>query len=279
MNRALPYVTPLIPAFAVIGFFVWFSNWIPQTRWQPPRTQEISAALTPAELAQVGQTIVRQRGCLACHTIEPGAGVKGGGRGPNLSGIATRRAQGVKGGPDNLVDYLAQALYEPSAYLVEGYANIMPPSISAPANLGYEEAVAVIAYLQSLGRTPTVKVGDVPKPAGVKSASPGAKPAAADAPAADPAALFATLGCDACHSLKAGETKVGPALDALGMKQAAAERKMTLEAFLMESIVNPKAYERKNTPSGVMPQDYGIRMNAAQLDALVRYLAAQGKQP
>ncbi len=279
MNRALPYVTPLIPAFAVIGFFVWFSNWIPQTRWQPPQAQEISAALTAVELAQIGQTIVRQRGCLACHTIEPGAGVKGGGRGPNLAGIASRRAQGVKGGPNNLVNYLAEALYEPSAYLVEGYANIMPSSISPPANLNYEEVVAVIAYLQSLGRTPTVKVGDVPKPAGVKSAAPSAKPTAADAQAADPAALFASLGCDACHSLKAGETKVGPALDAPSMKQTAAERKMSFEAFLMESIVNPKVYEKKGFPSGVMPPDYGTRMTAAQLDALVRYLDAQGKQP
>lgn len=279
MNRALPYVTPLIPAFVVIGFFVWFANWIPQTRWQPPQAQEISAALTPAELAQVGQTIVRQRGCLACHTLEPGAGVKGGGRGPNLSGVATRRTQGVKGGPGNLVEYLAQALYEPGAYLVEGYANIMPPSTGAPAALSYEEVVAVIAYLQSLGKTPTVKVGDVAKPASVKSASSSGKPAAADAPAADPAALFASLGCDACHSLKAGETKVGPALDAPGLKQAAAERKMTLEAFLMESIVNPKAYEKKGLPSGVMPQDYGTRMTAGQLDALVRYLAVQGKRP
>ncbi|MBI3042546.1 MAG: c-type cytochrome [Betaproteobacteria bacterium] len=279
MNRIAPYVTPLIPAFVVIGFFVWFANWIPQTRWQPPQKQQISTALTPAELAQIGQTIVRQRGCLACHTIEPGAGVKGGGRGPNLAGIASRRAQGVKGGPENLVDYLAQALYEPGAYLVEGYANIMPSSTGAPAALGYEEVVAVIAYLQSLGKTPTVKVGDVAKPTSVKSASPSAKPAAVGAQAADPAALFASLGCDACHSLKAGETKVGPALDAPSLKQAAAERKMSFEAFLMESIVNPKAYEKKGVPSGVMPQDYGTRMNAAQLDALVRYLAAQGKQP
>lgn len=279
MNRIAPYVTPLIPAFVVIGFFVWFSNWIPQTRWQPPQAQEISAALTPAELAQIGQTIVRQRGCLACHTIEPAAGVKGGGRGPNLAGVASRRSRGVKGGPDNLVGYLAQALYEPGAYLVEGYANIMPPSISAPANLNYEEVVAVIAYLQSLGKTPTVKVGDVPRPAGVRSAVPSGKPTTVGAQAAEPAAMFASLGCDACHSLKAGETKVGPALDAPGMKQAAAERKMSLEAFLMESIVNPKAYEKKGVPSGVMPQDYGTRMTAGQLDALVRYLAVQGKQP
>lgn len=278
MNRILPYVIPLIPAFVVIGFFVWFANWIPQTRWQPPQKQEISAVLTPAELAQIGQTIVRQRGCLACHTIEPGVGVKGHGRGPNLADVAARRARGVKGGPDNLVEYLAQALTDPGAYLVEGYANIMPPSTGAPANLSYEDVVAVIAYLQSLGKTPTVKVGDVPRLASVKSASPSAKPAAG-AQAAEPAAMFASLGCDGCHSLKAGETKVGPALDASSMKQVAAERKMSPEAYLIESIVDPKAYERKGFPSGVMPQDYGTRITAGQLAALVRYLAAQGKQP
>jgi cytochrome c2 len=273
MNRTLLYMMPLIPAFVVIGFFVWFSNWIPQMRWEPPKKQEISASLTPSELAQIGQTIVRQRGCLACHTIEPGAGVKGAGRGPNFAGIAARRAQGVKGGPDKLVDYLAQALYEPGAYLVEGYADIMPPSISAPANLSYEEAVAVIAYLQSFGKAPTVKVGDVPRPA---ASARGVQPVAA--PIGDPAALYTALACDGCHSFKAGETKVGPALDESGMKQAAAERGMSLEAFLMESIVDPKAYERKGVPSGVMPQDYGTRLNAAQLNALVRYLAAQGRR-
>lgn len=273
MNRVLPYVTPLIPAFVVIGFFVWFANWIPQTRWEAPRTQEISAALTPAELAQVGQAIVRQRGCLACHTLEPGAGVKGGGRGPNLSGVATRRAQGVKGGPANLVEYLAQSLYEPGAYLVEGFANIMPPSTGAPANLTYEEAVAVIAYLQSLGRTPTVKIGEVPKPAGTSAARQ------APATAADPAALFASLACDGCHSLKAGEVKLGPALDMPGLKQAATGRGMSLEAYLIESIVDPKAYERKGFPGGVMPLDYGTRLTAAQLDSLLRYLTAKQERP
>lgn len=274
MIRALPYATPLVPAFVVIGFFVWFANWIPQTRWEPPKVQAISAALTPPELAEIGKTIVRQRGCLACHTIEPGAGVKGAGRGPNLAGVAARRAQGVKDGPGSLVDYLAQALYEPGAYLVEGYADIMPPSIAAPASLSYEEAVAVIAYLQSLGKTPTVKVGDVPRPA---ASARSAQPAAAAT--GDPAALFVALACEGCHSLKAGETKVGPPLDAAGMKQAAAARGMSLEAFLMESIVDPKAYERKDFPGGVMPQDYGTRMNATQLAAMVRHLAAAGGRP
>lgn len=279
MNRVLPYVTPLIPAFVAIGFFVWFANWIPQTRWEAPRTQEISAALTPAELAQVGQTIVRQRGCLACHTIEPGAGLKGGGRGPNLAGVAARRAQGVSGGPGNLVDYLAQSLYEPGAYLVEGFANIMPPSTGAPASLAYEEVVAVVAYLQSLGKTPTVKVGDVPKPSGTHAAGNATATAPAPAAVVDPAALFASLACEGCHSLKAGEVKLGPALDLSSLKQAASGRGMSLEAYLIESIVDPKAYERKGFPGGIMPPDYGTRLSAAQLDALLRYLIAKKERP
>ncbi len=270
MSRVVPYVTPLIPAFVVIGFFVWFSNWIPQTRWQAPQAQVINATLTPAALARVGQTIVRERGCLTCHTIEPGAGLKGAGRGPNLAGVAARRAQGVKDGPGDLVGYLAQSLYEPGAYLVEGFANIMPPSTGAPASLTYEEVVAVVAYLQSLGKTPTVKVGDIPNPTGTRSAGQAAAPA--PVASADPAAMFTSLGCEACHSLKPGEVKLGPALDAPALKEAASQRRMSIEAFLAESIVDPKAYERKEFPAGVMPLDYGTRMTAAQLDSLIRYL-------
>jgi len=155
----------------------------------------------------------------------------------------------------------------------------MPPSTGAPASLSYEEVVAVIAYLQSLGRTPTVKVGDVPKPTGVRVAREAKATTPEPAVSTDPAAMFSSFNCGDCHSLKTGEVKLGPALDAPGLKQAAAGRGMNIEAYLIESIVDPKAYERKGFPSGVMPQDYGTRMTAAQLDAFVRYLAAQGKRP
>jgi mono/diheme cytochrome c family protein len=84
MTRVAQYVTATIPALAILGFFVWFANWIPQTAWEPPQKQEITAAMTPAQLAVVGETIVRERGCMACHTIEPGAGVQGGGAGSQL---------------------------------------------------------------------------------------------------------------------------------------------------------------------------------------------------
>ncbi|MCC6531627.1 MAG: cytochrome c [Burkholderiales bacterium] len=273
MRSVAAYAVPALPAAIVVGFFVWFANWIPQTRWQPPQKLTISEAMTPTELATLGATLVRQRGCMTCHTIEPGAGIKGGGRGPNLADIAVRRAKGATGGPASLMEYLTQSLYEPSAYLVEGFSNIMPASTAAPAKLNYEEVVAVVNYLQSLGGRPSVKIGDIPRPAGIAAAAPA--PLAASA--ADPKALFNSLGCAGCHSLEAGKKVLGPSLDAAGIRQAAAARKMSLEAFLGEAIVDPKAYESKEFPTGVMPQDFGTKLTAAQLVALIDYLT--GRKP
>lgn len=270
MSGAATYFAPLVPAAAVLGVFVAFANWIPQTRWQPPEKRSIQAAASPAELAALGKDIVRERGCLACHTLEPGAGIKGGGRGPNLADVASRRARGVQGGPGSLVEYLVQSLYEPGAYVVEGYANIMPSSTGAPAKLAYEEVVAVVNYLQSLGGKPSVRIGDIARPAGA-SAAAAAAPKAADTK--DPKALLNGQGCLGCHSLEAGKTLVGPSLAASGLRQAAAARKQSLEAFLLEGIIDPRAYEREGFPKGVMPDDYGAKLSAAQLKALVDFLA------
>lgn len=270
MKSLAAHGAPVLPAVIVVGFFVWFANWIPQTRWQPPQKLAITGSMTPAELAVQGETLVRQRGCLTCHTIEPGAGVKGGGRGPNLAEVASRRGGGVQGGPGTLVEYLVQSLYEPGAYVVDGFSNIMPASTAAPAKLGYEEVVAVVNFLQSLGGKASVKIGDIPRPSGAAAA-----PAPAAATVSDPRALFESLGCAGCHSLEAGKKVLGPSLDVDGLTQAATARKMSVEAFLVESIVDPKAYEAKDYPSGVMPQDYGARLNAAQLKSLVDHLAGR----
>lgn len=277
MNRVSSYVKATIPALVILGFFVWFANWIPQTRWSPPEKHEIGSSMTPVQLAKIGQTIVRQRGCLACHTIEPAAGVKGQGRGPNLARIGARRAQGVPGGADTLVDYLVQALYDPGAFLVEGYSNIMPVSIRPPAKLSYEEVVAVTNYLQSLGGTPSIKVGDIPRPP--SEATAGVTTARAAAPSemsiTDPLVMLTTFQCLECHSLKPGEVIIGPPFDAAALRQAAAERGASAEAYTMEAVVNPRAFERRGFPEEIMPQDYGKRLTAGQLQAMVTYLLAR----
>jgi mono/diheme cytochrome c family protein len=168
-----------------------------------------------------------------------------------------------------LTDYLTQALYEPGAYLVEGYADIMPAATAAPAKLSYEEVVAAINYLQSLGGKPSAKVGDIPRP-------PAEAAASSEETLTDPAALFASFKCAACHSLEPAEVRVGPTLAAASLQKAAADRGTSPEGYVMESIVDPEAFESEGFSSGVMPTDFGATLTAGQLQALVEYLLSPG---
>ncbi len=267
-------ITPVIPAFVVLGFFVWFSNWIPQTRWEPPKMRTISAQMTPADLARIGAVLTRERGCLACHTIEAGVGAKGQGRGPNFAGIANRRANGVPGGPSNLAAYLAQSLYEPGAYLVEGYANIMPTSQRPPAKLTYEETTAVVDYLMSLGGVPAVKVGDLPRPSADTTRPTVASTAPSTAAATDAMAVLEKHNCVTCHALKGGEDRPGPPFTLTTLRENATARGLNLDAYLIESIVRPRAFTRGDFPADLMPDDYGTQLTAADLHTIVSFLAS-----
>jgi hypothetical protein len=154
----------------------------------------------------------------------------------------------------------------------------MPAATDAPAKLTYEETVAAINYLQTLGGTPAVRVGDIPRPPG--EAEAGAGPTQGGAPSgdalSDPTAILTTYGCTGCHSLEPGEVRLGPPIDAASLSQTAADREMTPEAYIMESIVDPGAFEKEGFPSGVMPQDFGAKLTAGQLQALVNYLLSPG---
>jgi cytochrome c oxidase subunit 2 len=78
--------------------------------------------------------------------------------------------------------------------------------------------------------------------------------------------IFAANGCNACHTLAdAGATgKVGPDLDQVLKGKPA--------GFIKTSIVDPNAQIAKGYPKGVMPEDFGQKIQPAQLDALVNYL-------
>lgn len=274
MRALSTYTMATLPSLIVLGFFVWFANWIPQTRWEPPRIRQIDAAMSPAELAVLGKEIVRERGCLTCHTLERGAGIKGQGRGPNLEDVASRRANGAEGGAGTLVAYLTEALLAPGAYLVEGYANIMPASNKAPAKLSREEVAAVVAYLETLGGTPTVTVATLP----TTGVAPAAASAAASEPAvaaAEPEAILEAFDCLGCHSLDTDEVLVGPPFEAAKLRAAAKAAGAALDAYVMQAIIDPRAVESEDFPAETMPDDYGARLTAAQLYAITRYLTTR----
>ena len=94
----------------------------------------------------------------------------------------------------------------------------------------------------------------------------------------DGAGVFKDFKCSGCHSLEAGEIRLGPPLDAASLKSTAADLGVTAESYILESIVDPAAEEKEEFPPGVMPADLGAQLNAGQLFVLVDYLLSAGGQ-
>jgi Cytochrome c len=203
---------PLIPrigalVLATTGFYAYVGSMVPQNEVQPPPEVLIRSDLTTADMVPVGREIMDRKGlCFTCHTI----GRTGALRFPDLAGVGERAQTRVPGLSD--VEYFAQTLYEPEAFIVPGFNPGMPVINKPPIGLTDQEILCVIAYLQSLGGTPTVTLqtshryytppaapgaapaapGAAPPPAApsAQGAAPGAPPAAPGgvaAPAAPPA--------------------------------------------------------------------------------------------
>ncbi len=153
----------------------------------------------------------------------------------------------------------------------------MPVSTRPPAKLTYGEVTAVVAYLQTLGARPSVKVGDLARPPAEVREAPATAAAApvSEAGGADPEALLAAFNCLDCHSMDPEEVLLGPPFDAALLQGQAEARGMSPEAYVMEAIVRPRAVERDGFPKETMPDDYGERLSAAQLEALIGYLLGE----
>src|SRR4029453_8834969 len=124
--------------------------------------------------------------CFTCHTI----GRSGALRFPDLAGVDERAKERVPGLTD--VDYFAQTFYEPDAFIVPGFNPGMPTINKPPIGLTDQEILCVMAYLQTLGGTPTVTLQTKHRynrgatTTAAPSAAPpgqGAAPGAAETPA------------------------------------------------------------------------------------------------
>jgi cytochrome c peroxidase len=112
----------------------------------------LKSDMSQAEMAKVGREIMEGKGlCLTCHTIGKTGGPF---RFPDLAGVDGRAKTRKPGYSD--VDYFAETLYEPNAYIVPGFNPGMPTINKPPIGLTDQEILCVIAYLQTLGGTPTV---------------------------------------------------------------------------------------------------------------------------
>jgi mono/diheme cytochrome c family protein len=136
---------------ATTGFYAYVGQMVPQKEVQPPQEIVLKTDLTTADMVKVGREIMDTKGlCFTCHTI----GKSGALRFPDLEGVAVRAQSRVAGLSD--VEYFAQTMYEPDAYIVQGFNPGMPAINKPPVGLTDQEILCVIAYLQSLGGTPSV---------------------------------------------------------------------------------------------------------------------------
>jgi hypothetical protein len=164
---------------ATTAFYTYVGQMVPQKEVQPPAETVIKADLTTADMVKVGREIMDGKGlCFTCHTI----GKSGALRFPDLDGVDTRAKARIPGMSE--IDYLAQSMYEPDAFIVPGFNPGMPAINKPPIGLTDQEILCVIAYLQTLGGTATVTLQTTHRYHGAPAA-PGA-PAATPTPGAAP---------------------------------------------------------------------------------------------
>jgi len=250
-----------------LGFYTLIANKIPQVQSEVPKALTLGADVTPEQLVAAGEQVYTGiGGCTTWHGL--------GTRAPNLltdekgTGLIGTRC-GRREPGKSCKQYLYESLDNPGAFVASGYEAIMPVMTR---QLAANQNWAVIAFLESQGGTVDVTASDIPaqQPAPAGGASPGGTSGAALAGGStDAQALVNAAGCVGCHKLNGAGGAIGPDLSRVGARRSA--------QAIRQKILDPassvtKGYEQF---AGVMPKTFGTMMNAAQLEALVQYLAAR----
>ena len=244
---------------------------IPQVQSEVPEELSFSGDVSPAELVAAGQTLFEGAGgCTACH----GTGT----RAPNLrtaeEGVGTigqRCADRVPG--EDCKSYLYQSMVDPNAYVVEGFNPIMP---DVRRTLSETQIWALVAYMQDQGGEVTVTAADIGSSSGAAGGAPGGgeapagggRAAASDGTVpSDTVALLRDNICLNCHTMDGEGVDLGPTFDGIGSRLSAAE--------IRRSILEPNADAAEGYEDllGAMPPTFGTQLSAAQLEAIVAYLA------
>src|SRR5262245_9822972 len=119
---------------ATTSFYAYVGQMVPQKEVQPPQEVVLRTDLTTADMVKVGREIMEGKGlCFTCHTI----GKTGALRFPDLEGVDVRAKTRVAGLSD--IEYFAQSMYEPNAFIVPGFNPGMPTINKPPIGLTDQE--------------------------------------------------------------------------------------------------------------------------------------------
>jgi mono/diheme cytochrome c family protein len=251
----------------VTAFYDYVGQMVPQKVTYPPEEIEIGTGLTTMEMVEVGKEVVGGKGtCLTCHTI----GSLDAGRFPDLANIGLNAASRVPGKSD--LEYLAESLYEPNAYIVDGFLPGMPVIHKPPISLSEEEILTVIAYLQSLGGTPSVtldtklsyteKTTTETEEIDYSSLSPLEK---------EGRAIFSNNLCHTCHSIDSPQKLIGPSLYDIGARQSAAQ----IKASIMEpDAIIAEGYQAGLMGTNLQATGFYERITVEEIQTLVDFLAS-----
>ncbi len=193
------------------GLYMMVGQAVPQKEVQAPEVIEIAEDVSTEKMVAIGKGIYEGKGI--CHTCHANTS-----RYPDLEDIATRAATRKPG--YTALDYIAESLYDPGAYIVEGFNPGMPEANEPPIDLTDGEILSVIAYLQTLGGEATVTMD-------TKTAYTGGAVGGGEAAAGGQAAVAAagdtvldTYGCLRCHDAEQPTDPPSPSLVGIGSRLA-----------------------------------------------------------
>jgi mono/diheme cytochrome c family protein len=197
--------------------------------------------------------------CGACHTLAH-AGTTGT-IGPNLDYAFAQDRR------DKFSDSEIQGLVD---FQIE-YPNtqgVMPAMLVAG-----QKAQDVSAYVAKVAAVPGQDTGALANAGTVSGTTPAAGKQ-----------VFTGVGtCASCHTFAAAASTgtVGPSLNTIKAACAApASQKIrgkTLQACIQKAIVDPYAYLPPGFTAGVMPSNFGTRLKANEITALVNFIAGAAK--
>ena len=251
-----------------IGFYTFIAQIIPQLQSAVPETVDFSGGVTAEVLVSAGDGLFNGAGgCTACHggSRAPALRADHGGQGP----IGARCGDRVSG--MICKEYLYASLIDPGAFLVDGFPAIMP---DASRQLSQDQLWAVVAYLENQGGTVTVNADDIQAGGGAEASAPA--PAAAPTQAAqsfsgesDPMQLLTLNACLGCHAIDGAGPPIGPSFDGIGSRLTADQIRI---GILDPNLETAEGFEQF---AGIMPPDFGSRLSASQVEAMVRFLSGR----